>query len=319
MAESFVLPVTNMVQATVLAEPTIEGDADPASDFTIEEAADQLLIDTAPADLSAIAQPPQDRLQMLIEDLSGITGAVRQTMPQDATDAEDPVPPESTAALPASGPRIIAAVAADPAPVLPVQTEPESKAALPAAGPRIIAAAAPDPAPALPVQTEPAAPQIDLLPADPPPAPSPAPREAAVASTTQPPPRIPVASVVRQITDAVVTAREDRVEVALAPEELGRIRMVMTGPDHNPHVLIWAERPEVLDQLRRNATFLQECFGDAGMADASFEFQGDGGTGSDGRQPLPETARHGFDMTEPVSVPIAWTPLAIPARLDIRI
>ena len=95
--------------------------------------------------------------------------------------------------------------------------------------------------------------------------------------------------------------------------------MVMSGPEHNPQVLIWAERPEVLDQLRRNASFLQECFGDAGMAGASFEFQGDGSGGSGGRQSLPDALQQGFDMPESVSVPLAWTPLVIPARLDIRI
>ena len=132
-------------------------------------------------------------------------------------------------------------------------------------------------------------------------------------------PKIPVAAISQQIAEAVVTAREDRIEVVLAPEELGRIRMVMSGPEHNPHVLIWAERPEVLDQLRRNASFLQECFGDAGMAGASFEFQGDGSDGSGGRQSLPDGIQQGFDMAESISVPLAWAPLVVPARLDIRI
>ena len=107
--------------------------------------------------------------------------------------------------------------------------------------------------------------------------------------------------------------------MALAPEELGRIRLVMSGPEHSPHVLVWAERPEVLDQLRRNTMILQECFGDAGMADASFEFQGDGSAGSGGRQPTPDAAPQGFAATESVPVAVPWTPMVIPARLDIRI
>mgnify|MGYP002717638809 CR=1 FL=1 len=295
MAESIVLPVMNMVQAAVLAEPAAVEGEDAASDFTIEEVeVDPLLIDAVPLDISAVEQPVQDPLQMLIEDLSGITGALR------------PVPPPS--------PSPKGEVAGDA--ILP-----DAKVALPDAGVRIAVAVPADPPPAPAIQADPAALQIDSLPADPLPSSAPAARDAASpqAPAVLPPSRIPTALVARQVADAVVTAREDRVEVALAPEELGRIRMVMTGPDHSPHVVIWAERPEVLDQLRRNASFLQDCFGDAGMADASFEFQGDGGTGSGGRQPLPDAVRHGFDATEPALIPLAWTPMAIPARLDIRI
>ncbi|VDS08341.1 Flagellar hook-length control protein FliK [Paracoccus haematequi] len=297
MADSFVLPVMTLVQATAAAEPIIEGEDEAEFDFTIDDAPiDDLLAEAAPADGAAVCQAPQDLLQMLIEDLSGISGALRQAAPEGGQPAEDPVPSDTRAALPESAMRIAVPAAAD---------------------------AAVDAAPDLAVQVAPDMPQIDLLSAEPPSPHAAAARDVAAAAPEQPlpPSRVPVASVVRQMAEAVVSAREDRIEIALAPEELGRIRMVMTGPDHSPHVLVWAERPEVLDQLRRNAAFLQECFGDAGMADASFEFQGDGGTGSGRGQPLPEASGHGFDVTETVSVslPAAWTPLAIPARLDIRI
>ncbi len=415
MAESFVLPIMTAAPASVLAEPVVEGGEDPPSDFSIEEAAvDALLIDAAAVDVPAAAPPP-DPLQMLIEDLSGITGALRPAPPPDAAEAGavltdgkpvlseagprialampvDAAPANPAPAGPAPAPQIQAdplaplfdSLPADPAPppgpapaaredrvevalapeelgrIRMVMTAPapppdaaeagavltDGKPVLSDAGPRIALAvpvdaapanpapagpapadAAPvgplaaDPAPAPQVQADPLAPLFDSLPADPAPPPGPAPvaREAAPAPAVLPPSRIPVPHVARQIVEAVVTAREDRVEVALAPEELGRIRMVMTGPDHSPHVMVWAERPEVLDQLRRNTAILQDCFGDAGMADASFEFQGEGGSGSEGRQPLPDSLRAGFDMAEPVSIPLAWTPMAVPARLDIRI
>jgi hypothetical protein len=289
MSESFVLPVANMIQPLVLAEPVVEGEEDPTSDFTIEEVAiDELPTDPIPADMIATDQPPQDRLQMLIEDLSGITGAFHQAPAKDGQEGGEAVLPESKVVPPELGPRIALAPALDLPPTLPVQATPDL-------------------------------PQIDLVPADPSPLPVHPSRDAASAPPDRPLTRIPVGSVGRQMAEAVVTAREDRIEVALAPEELGRIRMVMTGPEHSPHVMVWAERPEVLDQLRRNASILQDCFGDAGMADASFECQGDGGTGSGGQQPFPDAARQGFDVTESVPVPVAWTPMAIPARLDIRI
>lgn len=292
MSESLVLTVTNLVQVAQVAVPmetVAEGEGESVCDFSLEEVSDdQLLIDALPVDLPVIGQPPQDRLQMLIEDLSGITGALQEAPAQDA---EAMVLPDAKVWSVDSGTRVA------------------------------VVTAPPDPSHPVPIQAEPGVPQIDPLLADPPLLQPPhASRDASPVPTDQPAlPRIPLASVARQVAEAVVTARDDQIEVALAPEELGKIRMVMSGPEHSPHVMIWAERPEVLDQLRRNSAFLQECLRDAGMTDASFEFQGDTSAGSGGRQPQPDNAPPGFVVTESVPVPVAWTPTAIPARLDIRI
>ncbi len=292
MSESLVLTVTNLVQVAQVAVPmetVAEGEGESVCDFSLEEVSDdQLLIDALPVDLPVIGQPPQDRLQLLIEDLSGITGALQEAPAQDA---EAMVLPDAKVWSVDSGTRVA------------VVTPP------------------PDPSHPVPIQAEPGGAQIDPLLADPPLLQPPhASRDAAPVPADQPAlPRIPLASVARQVAEAVVTARDDQIEVALAPEELGKIRMVMSGPEHSPHVMIWAERPEVLDQLRRNSAFLQECLRDAGMTDASFEFQGDTSAGSGGRQPQPDNAPPGFVVTESVPVPVAWTPTAIPARLDIRI
>lgn len=81
-------------------------------------------------------------------------------------------------------------------------------------------------------------------------------------------------SVLRQITDAVVTMRDEMVEIRLSPEELGRVRMVLTGQDRAPHLTIWAERPDVLDQMRRDKDALLQQFNDEGLADATLNFRG---------------------------------------------
>lgn len=89
--------------------------------------------------------------------------------------------------------------------------------------------------------------------------------------------RSPIAytgSVLRQITDAVVTMRDEMVEIMLSPEELGRVRMVLTGHDRAPHLTIWAERPDILDQMRRNSDTLLQQFNDEGLADTTLNFQG---------------------------------------------
>lgn len=302
MSESFCLPITGMVHAAIPAEPVPEGE-DTGAEFTVEEAEPDILVaeDVAP-DLPVEVPAQPDRLQMLIEELSGITSAVAPA-PQSGSEATPATLPEPHIGTEAKA--ITTAIPAEPANTL---------AALPASP-------APNPLPEPSPAADPGIIQIDMPIAEPA-APLPiAAREATGVLPDQPVRRVPVAAIARQIAETVVTAREDRIEIALAPEELGRIRMVMSGPEHNPHVVIWAERPEVLDQLRRNSAFLQECLGDAGMAEASFEFQGDGGTGTrpDDRQHLPDSAGPGADITDMIPAPPVWTPLAIPARLDIRI
>lgn len=104
--------------------------------------------------------------------------------------------------------------------------------------------------------------------------------------------------VVQQVAEALVTSRADRTEIALSPEELGRLRVVFTGPDRT-HVTIWAERPETLDLVRRNADLLAQQLADAGIGGGSMEFRRDDrpegwgmqardtGTNGDGAAPAP--------------------------------
>ncbi len=123
-------------------------------------------------------------------------------------------------------------------------------------------------------------------------------------------------AVIRQVTDAMVIQRDGQVEVTLAPEELGRVRLLMSGREHGLHVVVMAERPEVLDMLRRHAPALLEQFADTGAGDAALEFRQDDG-GGDGRQDqaAPEPA---MIATLPAATETGtWT--AAPGRLDIRL
>lgn len=301
MADCIVLPVLNTGQAMVLTEAVaVAGIGEGVSDgFTL----DDILPEEAPPETSdhegtIAGDGVVDPLQTLIEDMSGITGALR---PSDRAQPEARAMPAPTTPPAGTGPQLAGPDLPDGArDGLPLDPLP--------AGSMVWTEGA-----MVDVQTQPGDPVAASVAA--------APRDEAVvpaeprSSKTAP---VPVA---RQIAEAVVTAREDRIEIALAPEELGRIRIVMSGPDHSPHVVIWAERPEVLDQLRRNAAFLQECLGDAGMADASFEFQGDTPKGSRQDQPTPPLPdRPAPDLAAPVHIiPLTWRAMAIPVRLDIRI
>lgn len=129
-------------------------------------------------------------------------------------------------------------------------------------------------------------------------------------------------AVIRQVSDAMVIQRDGQVEVALSPEELGRVRLVMSGREHGLHVVVMAERPEVLDMLRRNAPALLEQFADVGVGDAALEFRQqdsgaekgeDGGGAEDRARPEPAMI-----ATLPGgAAPESWT--AAPGRLDIRL
>jgi len=78
--------------------------------------------------------------------------------------------------------------------------------------------------------------------------------------------------VLQQITQALVSTNADRTEIALSPEELGRLRVIMSGADR-AHVIILAERPETLDLVRRNADLLVQHLAEAGIGTGSMEFR----------------------------------------------
>lgn len=82
--------------------------------------------------------------------------------------------------------------------------------------------------------------------------------------------------VLQQVTEALVSSKGDRTEIALSPEELGRVRMVMSGTDR-AHITIWAERPETLELVRRNADMLTQHLAEAGVDAGSLDFRQDTG------------------------------------------
>ncbi|WP_408592872.1 flagellar hook-length control protein FliK [Paracoccus marcusii] len=123
--------------------------------------------------------------------------------------------------------------------------------------------------------------------------------------------------VLQQVTDALVSTRGDRTEIALSPEELGRIRLVMSGPDRG-QITIWAERPETLDLVRRNADLLTQQLADAGVSAGSLDFRRD-----DRGDSQPAQGRASDDDDIPLSAAplrVRMSPTALSdRRLDIRL
>lgn len=130
-------------------------------------------------------------------------------------------------------------------------------------------------------------------------------------------------TIIRQIVDASITVSDEQVEITLSPEELGRVRLILSGREHAPHLAIWAERPEILDQLRRNAASLLQNFVDAGLENATFEFRDEG---FEQQENLPDWGASQTSVIE-IEAPAhiaqqslsggGWTPLG--SRIDIRI
>lgn len=164
--------------------------------------------------------------------------------------------------------------------------------------------------PAIATKTE-AAPTASRTIEPPPPTPEGAPARAATAPAT----------VIRQISDALVSTTNDQIDIALSPEELGRIRMTISGREGGQHIVIWAERPEVLDQLRRNTTTLMQEFSDAGMQDMTFEFRDNRPDQQDAEWHSAQIADVTSDAPMPPSQaqPHIYSNLAQGPRIDIRI
>ena len=72
-----------------------------------------------------------------------------------------------------------------------------------------------------------------------------------------------------------MTGQAGRVtEIALNPEELGRVRLRMTSVDQSITLQILAERPETNDLLRRHIEVLAQEFRALGYDSISFSFGG---------------------------------------------
>jgi len=86
-----------------------------------------------------------------------------------------------------------------------------------------------------------------------------------------------------QLAEALATKGERNIDVALNPEELGRVKMRVSTTDTSVIVTITTERPETGDLMRRHINELSEEFRRMGFEDISFEFSGEGMSGQMGQ------------------------------------
>lgn len=79
-------------------------------------------------------------------------------------------------------------------------------------------------------------------------------------------------SIGRQMTVALAQPVEGSVELSLAPEELGKVRMTLHTTDLGITVSVQAERSETLDLMRRHIEQLARDFRELGYAAITFDF-----------------------------------------------
>jgi hypothetical protein len=111
------------------------------------------------------------------------------------------------------------------------------------------------------------------------------------------------------------------VELALSPQELGSVRIVLGTADGALTMQIAAERPETADLLRRNADLLLRDLHDAGIGNVSLHFGGGQDTPHPSDRPA-ERAAQAAQAPDQAAPPVyVAAPPARPAdgRLDLRL
>lgn len=107
--------------------------------------------------------------------------------------------------------------------------------------------------------------------------------------------------VTRQLAATVVATGNGTAELALAPEELGQVRMSIRQEDGVTLIHIIADRPETADLMRRHADLLLRDLSDSGLGSARLSF-GDGG-GQNGRSPQRQDGTGGRSTGTPPGQP----------------
>ncbi len=79
----------------------------------------------------------------------------------------------------------------------------------------------------------------------------------------------------QQILVQISKTADPRIEIRLDPPELGRVVVSMVTSDNGIYATITAERPEIIDLMRRNAEILAAAFEKAGFGQADLHFQSD--------------------------------------------
>lgn len=124
-------------------------------------------------------------------------------------------------------------------------------------------------------------------------------------------------TVVQQIAAALAQSSGQSTQIALNPEELGRVRISLATSEAGLVVNIVAERPETADLMRRNIDSLLRDFSELGYENPTFDFHSNGENEQDRAQDSqggPNT-KHPDGMTADITLSHTATETPRPAAL----
>lgn len=122
--------------------------------------------------------------------------------------------------------------------------------------------------------------------------------------------------VVQQLIDAMPKRLNQPVEIVLNPEELGKVRMTLTGNETQISVSIHAERVETIDLMRRHLDLLTEQYQALGYSDISFSFDDQQEQHQDSEAPSEQSH---FSDSEESNQPSMTTQNVSTTGIDIRV
>lgn len=131
------------------------------------------------------------------------------------------------------------------------------------------------------------------------------------------------AHVARQLVEAFQSTQQRPVDIALNPEELGRVRLALSASEAGMILQVTADRPETLDLMRRNIGQLGQEFQDLGYGDISFSFAGGDAqhehTDDDAEGRRPDRTPEAEDHAMTADIPPAQPSTGETTGLDVRL
>lgn len=126
--------------------------------------------------------------------------------------------------------------------------------------------------------------------------------------------------VAQQLTQVTRSVPGEVTELTLRPEELGHVRMRLSGSDGQIVLQILSERPETHDLMRRHIDIVERAFRDLGYHDIAFDFSFSGQRNSGSQTQGEATPSEDMQLAELPQAPQAdRREILVPGRLDIRL
>lgn len=126
--------------------------------------------------------------------------------------------------------------------------------------------------------------------------------------------------VAQQLTQVTRSVPGEVTELTLRPEELGHVRMRLSGSDGQIVLQILSERPETHDLMRRHIDIVERAFRDLGYHDIAFDFSFSGQSNSGSQTQGEATPSEDMQLADLPQAPQAdRREILVPGRLDIRL